>query len=236
MLCQLSSSSSSSSLLCCVNYWRLSTSTTPRPAQDVEDVGEQVTPLHWDYQDKKMSGSPSINLRSWYSIMDKISVLTFCRGIQFIRSFGSFSLSYYRTQIPGKHSQGQWRDLLSLLLLTIDIFLYYCSFLSFCISLHHIANHVTAIVSLCSLRNDKMQNKILFFFFFMHQSYSLNHIGKAKQEYIQSVMCCLLFYLLQRDNIKTQWNRQRHFLSILYWRNLRRFTLNGNKLRRREKG
>ena len=38
-----------------------------------------------------------------------------------------------------------------------------------------------------------MQNKILFFFFFMHQSYSLNHIGKAKQEYIQSVMCCLLF-------------------------------------------
>ena len=48
-----SSSSSSWSLLCCVNYWRLSTSTTPRPAQDVEDVGEQVTPLHWDYQDKK---------------------------------------------------------------------------------------------------------------------------------------------------------------------------------------
>ena len=113
MLCQLSSSSSSS-LLCCVNYWRLSTSTTPRPAQDVEDVGEQVTPLHWDYQDKKMSGSPSINLRSWYSIMDKISVLTFCRGIQFIRSFGSFSLSYHRTQIPGKHSQGQWRDVFRL--------------------------------------------------------------------------------------------------------------------------
>ena len=36
-----------------INYWRLSTSTTPRPAQDVEDVGEQVTPLHCDYQDKK---------------------------------------------------------------------------------------------------------------------------------------------------------------------------------------